>query len=118
MARIATLVLAALLPLAAVAAEVGGVKLDDKRIDASGPELVLNGAGIRTRFVVRSTSRPLPRREEGRRRRRDRGRRAEAREHHHAARRRGAAVQRGAGRRLRANNSAADVEKLKGRSTS
>lgn len=54
MARIATLVLAALLPLAAVAAEVGGVKLDDKtRIDAGGPELVLNGAGIRTRFVVK-----------------------------------------------------------------
>ena len=54
MARIATLVLAALLSLAAVAAEVGGVKLDDKaRIDAGGPELVLNGAGIRTRFVVK-----------------------------------------------------------------
>ena len=54
MARIATLVLAALLPLAAVAAEVGGVKLDEKtRIDAGGPELVLNGAGIRTRFVVK-----------------------------------------------------------------
>jgi hypothetical protein len=54
MARIATLVLAALLPLAAIAAEVGGVKLDDKtRIDAGGPELVLNGAGIRTRFVVK-----------------------------------------------------------------
>lgn len=54
MARIATLVLAALLPLAAVAAEVGGIKLDDKaRIDAGGPELVLNGAGIRTRFVVK-----------------------------------------------------------------
>ncbi|HET9043171.1 MAG TPA: chalcone isomerase family protein [Burkholderiales bacterium] len=54
MARITTLVLAALLPLVAVAAEVGGVKLDDKaRIDAGGPELVLNGAGIRTRFVVK-----------------------------------------------------------------
>jgi len=54
MARIATLVLAALLPLATIAAEVGGVKLDDStRIDAGGPELVLNGAGIRTRFVVK-----------------------------------------------------------------
>jgi len=54
MARIATLLLAALLPLAAVAADVGGIKLDDKtRLDAGGPELVLNGAGIRTRFVVK-----------------------------------------------------------------
>jgi hypothetical protein len=54
MARIATLVLAALLPLAGLAAEVGGVKLDDKtRVDAGGPELLLNGAGIRTRFVVK-----------------------------------------------------------------
>jgi hypothetical protein len=54
MARIATLALAALLPLAGLAAEVGGVKLADKaRIDAAGPELVLNGAGIRTRFVVK-----------------------------------------------------------------
>jgi hypothetical protein len=54
MTRTATLVLAALLPLAGLAAEVGGVKLDDKaRIDAGGPELVLNGAGLRTRFVVK-----------------------------------------------------------------
>jgi hypothetical protein len=54
MARIATFVLAALLPLAGIAAEVGGVKLDDKaRVDSGGPELVLNGAGIRTRFVVK-----------------------------------------------------------------
>ena len=54
MARIAILALAALLPLAGIAAEVGGVKLDDRaKIDAGGPELVLNGAGIRTRFVVK-----------------------------------------------------------------
>jgi hypothetical protein len=54
MARIATLVLAALLPLAGLPAEVGGVKLDERtKIDAGGPELVLNGAGIRTRFVVK-----------------------------------------------------------------
>jgi hypothetical protein len=38
----------------ALAAEVGGVKLDDKvRIAPGGPELVLNGAGIRTRFFVK-----------------------------------------------------------------
>jgi hypothetical protein len=54
MARLATLVLAAALPLAALAAEVAGVKLDDRtKIDAGGPELVLNGAGVRTRFVVK-----------------------------------------------------------------
>lgn len=33
-------------------AEVAGVKLDDKVKLGSGPELVLNGAGIRTRVVV------------------------------------------------------------------
>ena len=49
MARIAALVLAALLPLCGLAAEVAGVKLADKvRIDAAGPDLVLNGAGLRT----------------------------------------------------------------------
>jgi hypothetical protein len=54
MARLATLVLAAALPLAALAAEVAGVKLDDRtKLDAGGPELVLNGAGVRTRFVVK-----------------------------------------------------------------
>lgn len=54
MARIAALVLAALLPLCGLAAEVAGVKLADKvRIDAAGPDLVLNGAGVRTRFVVK-----------------------------------------------------------------
>ena len=54
MTRIAPVMLAALFSLASVAAEVGGVKLDDKtRLDAGGPDLVLNGAGIRTRFVVK-----------------------------------------------------------------
>jgi hypothetical protein len=38
----------------ALAAEVAGVKLDDKvRIAPNTPELVLNGAGIRTRFFVK-----------------------------------------------------------------
>lgn len=36
------------------AAEVGGVKLDDRlRLTSSGPELVLNGAGIRTRAIFK-----------------------------------------------------------------
>jgi hypothetical protein len=35
-------------------AEVAGVKLPDKtRVVASGPELVLNGAGLRTRFFIK-----------------------------------------------------------------
>jgi len=38
----------------ASAAEVGGVKLDDKlRLAPGGPELVLNGAGIRTRVFFK-----------------------------------------------------------------
>jgi hypothetical protein len=54
MARLAILLLAAALPLAATAAEVAGVKLADRtKLDAAGPELVLNGAGVRTRFVVK-----------------------------------------------------------------
>jgi hypothetical protein len=54
LSRIAGAAIAALLPLAALAAEVAGVKLDDRtRIDGGGPELVLNGAGVRTRFVVK-----------------------------------------------------------------
>jgi Chalcone isomerase-like len=45
---------AAALPLAAAAAEVAGVKLDDRvRIAPNAPELVLNGAGVRTRFFVK-----------------------------------------------------------------
>jgi len=36
------------------AAEVAGVKLPDRlRVGAGGPELVLNGAGLRTRFFVK-----------------------------------------------------------------
>ena len=36
------------------AAEVGGVKLEDKlRLSPAGPELVLNGAGIRTRAIFK-----------------------------------------------------------------
>jgi len=39
---------------AAQAAEVAGVKLDDKlRLTPGGPELVLNGAGIRTRAIFK-----------------------------------------------------------------
>lgn len=44
----------ALLPLAAPAAEFEGVKLPDSvRISDGGAELVLNGAGLRTRFMFR-----------------------------------------------------------------
>ena len=39
---------------AAPAAEVAGVKLDDKvKIAPNAPELVLNGAGVRTRVIVK-----------------------------------------------------------------
>ena len=48
MVAIGALVLAA----AALAAEVGGVKLDDK-VSVGGQELVLNGAGIRSRAVFK-----------------------------------------------------------------
>ncbi len=44
--------LSLLLALPALAAEVGGVKLDDK-ISLGGKELVLNGAGIRTKLVFK-----------------------------------------------------------------
>jgi Chalcone isomerase-like len=39
-------------PLVALAAEVGGVKLDDK-VSMGAQELVLNGAGVRTRVVFK-----------------------------------------------------------------
>jgi hypothetical protein len=40
--------------IGAYAAEVGGVKLEDKlRLTPGGPELVLNGAGIRTRAIFK-----------------------------------------------------------------
>ncbi len=48
-----TLALASLaIAASALAAEVGGVKLDD-RVTVGGTELVLNGAGIRTRVVFK-----------------------------------------------------------------
>ncbi len=54
MRRVFAIVAAALLPLAAPAAEVGGAKLDDRvRLAPDAPELVLNGAGVRTRFFVK-----------------------------------------------------------------
>lgn len=54
MGRILAMVAAGLLALAASAAEVAGVKLDDKvRLAADAPELALNGAGVRTRFFVK-----------------------------------------------------------------
>lgn len=44
----------ALLPWAAPAAELEGVKLPDSaRVTEGGAELVLNGAGVRTRFMFR-----------------------------------------------------------------
>jgi len=46
------IVAAAMLASAAQAAEVGGVKLDDKA-SVGGQDLVLNGAGIRTRAVFK-----------------------------------------------------------------
>jgi long-chain acyl-CoA synthetase len=46
------MILGLLFTAAASAAEVGGVKLDD-RVNVGGQELVLNGAGVRTRVVFR-----------------------------------------------------------------
>ena len=43
---------AAFVPIAAHAADVGGVKVDDKAT-VGGQELVLNGAGVRTRLVFK-----------------------------------------------------------------
>lgn len=50
--RFVVLAVAALVALPAWAAEVGGVKLDDKA-SVGGQELVLNGAGIRTRAIFK-----------------------------------------------------------------
>jgi len=50
--RIGITVAAALLAGGAWAAEVGGVKLDDKA-SVGGSEVVLNGAGVRTRAIFR-----------------------------------------------------------------
>ncbi len=50
--RIAMLVATMLLAAPAWAAEVGGVKLDDK-VSVGSQELVLNGAGVRTRAIFK-----------------------------------------------------------------
>lgn len=52
MRRFVIIIAAALLAGAAHAAEVGGVKLDDK-LSVGGTELVLNGAGIRSRAIFK-----------------------------------------------------------------
>jgi hypothetical protein len=52
MCRMAVGSLALTIACAAIAADVGGVKLDDKT-SVGGQELVLNGAGIRTRAVFK-----------------------------------------------------------------
>lgn len=52
--QILTIFSLALLPLAAPAADLEGVKLPDSaRVTDGGAELVLNGAGVRTRFMFR-----------------------------------------------------------------
>jgi len=54
MKTLAAVVAGAALASAAFAVELAGVKLDDKvRIAPDTPELVLNGAGVRTRFFVK-----------------------------------------------------------------
>jgi len=54
MDRVLLLVGALLMTTVAQAVEVAGVKLDDKvQIVPGGPELVLNGAGIRTRAIFK-----------------------------------------------------------------
>src|SRR5512138_2499190 len=45
-----TIVLSLLFPVIAAAAEIAGVKLDDKT-QVESRELVLNGAGLRKRFI-------------------------------------------------------------------
>ena len=52
-ARFLASALAAGVALTASAAEVAGVKLDD-RVRVQGPELVLNGYGVRTRYAHQS----------------------------------------------------------------
>ena len=48
------MLLLCLLPLTLPAAEIEGVKLTEKvRLSEAGPDLVLNGAGVRTRFVFK-----------------------------------------------------------------
>ena len=52
MRRLTALLFALLFAAGVQAAEVGGVKLDDK-VSLGGQELVLNGAGIRTRAIFK-----------------------------------------------------------------
>ena len=52
MRDVTTMLLALTFAAAAQAAEVGGVKLEDK-INLGGQELVLNGAGLRTRAIFK-----------------------------------------------------------------
>jgi hypothetical protein len=52
MRKITTMLAALLLAAGVQAAEVGGVKLDDK-VAVGGQDLVLNGAGIRTRAIFK-----------------------------------------------------------------
>jgi Chalcone isomerase-like len=52
MTRVAMVLVAIAFPVVAIAADVGGMKLDDK-ISVGGQELVLNGAGIRTKVVFK-----------------------------------------------------------------
>ena len=54
MSRLAAALVGVALASAALAAEVAGVKLDDKvQVAPDTPALMLNGAGIRTRFFVK-----------------------------------------------------------------
>ena len=50
--KLALLTILCITSIGAFAAEVGGVKLDDK-VSVGGQELVLNGAGIRTKFMFK-----------------------------------------------------------------
>ena len=52
MRKLAFTLIALVVSLPALAAEVGAVKLDDK-VSVGGQELILNGAGIRTRLVFK-----------------------------------------------------------------
>ncbi len=52
MRKFTFLLLAMLFAVGAQAAEVGGVKLEDK-VSVGGQDLVLNGAGMRTRAVFK-----------------------------------------------------------------
>ena len=52
MRRIVTMLVALAFAAGAQAAEVGGVKLDDK-VSVGGQDLVLNGAGIRTKAIFK-----------------------------------------------------------------